>query len=109
MNRPHRRAHPRKRVELPVTIEMDSTTTEGRCTNMSLGGTFIALEGRPAFGSQMKLLLRFPGFPKERVLHATVRWEGQGGVGVQFSPLDAATTYELTEFLATCPAEPEEN
>jgi c-di-GMP-binding flagellar brake protein YcgR len=101
VNEPQRRAHRRARIDVDVIYSNSEAQTEARCDNMSLGGAFILTPAPLGFGVSIDVLIRFPGYSETRRLPATVRWRGTRGMGVQFSSLDAATTFELTEFLAS--------
>lgn len=93
-----RRRHIRKRVDLPVAIELGGERITAHLSDMSPGGAFIDTDVTPKFGTVVTLTIDLSGKPL--ALGATVRWAKPGGIGVQFGALGAKQTYALTEFLA---------
>ena len=101
----NRRKHTRKRVDVALTIQVgDNEPVSARANDMSVGGMFITGDAPFEFGAVVTLQISLPDLGTPVEAEATVRWVGGGGIGVQFAALGARATYEITEYVARCPA-----
>lgn len=104
----NRRKHTRKRVDLELTFQVEGgEAVAAHAKDMSVGGMFIITDSPPEFGALVTLQITFPKVTKPVQAEATVRWVGGPGIGVQFASLGGRATYEITEYLATCPSIPD--
>jgi hypothetical protein len=93
------RKHQRIPVHIVVTcIPSDGETFEGSVKDLSLGGMFVVSERRPAFASNVTLVLRGVA-ARELRLPAVVRWSGQLGFGVQFGLMGAYATHAILDLV----------
>ena len=73
-----------------ASAETASTRWDGRATDISLGGMFVATSTPLPFGSEAVVTI---GFPNERGMFSllgVVRWTREGGMGIQFGLLARA-------------------
>lgn len=93
------RKHHRVPVQFGVTcVPGDGEAFQGSVKDLSLGGMFVESEGRPAFGSNVTLVLRGVAARELRV-PAVVRWSAPRGFGVQFGMLGAYATHAILELV----------
>lgn len=91
-----KRRHPRKQIDVPVTVELDDGVAHaGRMTNIALGGAFIAIGVRSTIGSQAILRVAFPAAGFESKIQSTVRWTNPAGLGLEFASMGAKDTHAL--------------
>src|ERR1041384_7608796 len=83
----------RQHVRTPVALVVDYTGADdflGDYTeNLSRGGTFIHTGRELGIGSELQLVLSFPGLLQPIAVEAVVRWRRDGddpGIGVEFVP-----------------------
>ena len=95
-----RRRHPRVRVHLPVTLDLQGGgRIDAHVSDLSVGGAFIEAEASPPMGTQASLVIQMPG-DKQLAIDGTIRWAKPNGIGVQFGLLGVRETYALSEFLS---------
>ncbi|MCG8556681.1 MAG: PilZ domain-containing protein [Proteobacteria bacterium] len=95
MSRPKRRSHTRYACSLPVQIDAGEQTLRGVLLNVSLGGAFVDVVEKPAFGSEVLLRVKLPALREDALLPAFVRWRKETGIGVQFHSLRARAVWAL--------------
>ena len=82
-----RRTHDREPVTLFVEYDGADDFVGDYTENLSGGGTFVLTARTLDVGTQVKLVLGFPGLLESIGVEAVVRWarsEGEPGVGVEF-------------------------
>ena len=95
-----KRSHPRVPIGLDVTCEVkDGPAIAGHGKDISLGGMFIETSETPAFGTAVTIVIRLPGIPGDVRLPAVVRWNSEGGFGIQFGLLGARDTHAITRLM----------
>ncbi|HEX3772623.1 MAG TPA: PilZ domain-containing protein [Polyangiaceae bacterium] len=94
-NRRHQRA------VLDVTVEFarkgSDTRLRGRAKDISLGGMFIETDQPLEFASNVTVLVTLPGQKQGFMLPGVVRWNRDGGMGIQFGLIGARETHAITE------------
>lgn len=92
-----KRRHPRKEVSLAaeLLLEGESVRVEGRCQDLSIGGSYVVTAARAPFGTKISLWIQMAGAVIE--VAGIVRWNGVDGVGVQFGSMGAKATHEITQ------------
>jgi uncharacterized protein (TIGR02266 family) len=94
-NRRHQRA------ALDVSVEFvgkgADTRLRGQAKDISLGGMFIETSQPLAFGSDLTVHMTLPGQKQSFMLPGVVRWNRNGGMGVQFGLIGARETHAITE------------
>ena len=72
--------------------------------DLSVGGTYILSEHKPAFGTEVTLSMRLPALAERGkgagTLGGVVRWTRDDGFGVQFGPTGALETWALADYVA---------
>lgn len=97
-----KRRHFRKIIAYPVKFSAaDGRRADGTCHDFSLGGIAIETDSPAAFGAKVTVYMQLAGMSGESALEGIVRWNKDGIMGVQWSPMGARHTYALTEMLAT--------
>src|SRR5262245_54862995 len=85
-----KRKSDREAVTLFVEYEGADDLLGDYTENLSSGGTFVATNRDLPVGTQITLLLGFPGLIEPIAIEGTVRWtRGEGderGAGIEFSP-----------------------
>ena len=79
--------------------ETASTRWEGRATDISLGGMFVATSTPLPFGSEAVVTIAFPKQRGTFALLGVVRWTREGGMGIQFGLLGARETHAIANAL----------
>lgn len=92
-----KRVHERFDVRLPCTLIVPEGEIAASTRNASLGGVFVETSANVAFGSAIKLRIRFPSMHEDATLDVTVRWKTPDGVGVQFGSLRAIEVWALNQ------------
>jgi len=84
-----------------ISARDDDNEAEAVTRDISVGGVFVELPPPTPFlfGQRVFVWVRFPGTHVEMPLPATVRWIDQGGMGLQFQPMGARATHEITEIV----------
>ncbi len=87
--------------QLPVQLRIgDAPWVAATTRNVGIGGAFLLTDGvlaaPPAVGSELAVELILPG--RTHRLGATVRWRGDGGIGVQFLAVDIDVLLDLSEY-----------
>lgn len=87
-----KRRDTREPVALFVEYEGADDLVGDFTENLSSGGTFVATNRSLPVGTQVQLVLSFPGLLEPISIEGTVRWTrggntaGDGGAGIEFSP-----------------------
>ena len=87
-----KRRDPREAVTLFVEYEGADDLVGDFTENLSTGGTFVATSRELPLGTQITLVLSFPGLLEPISIQGTVRWsrgdgpEGDRGIGIEFEP-----------------------
>lgn len=68
---------------------------DGRATDISLGGMFVATSAPLPFGSEVVVSIAFPHQRGTFALSGVVRWTHEGGMGIQFGLLGARETHAI--------------
>ena len=94
----------RRQTRTPVNVPARYVTSEGlvrcRLANLSLGGALIQTAEPLAFGTKIELTIELPDEQGTVAVQATVRWNHNDSMGVQFGVMGAQETYRITEFVA---------
>lgn len=98
------RRHDRAAVTLVVEYEGADDFVNDYTENLSSGGIFINTARELEIGTDVKLVLSFPGLIHPINITGVVRWtraEGaENGVGVEFTDYEGASRDELEELIA---------
>src|SRR5687768_1531262 len=88
---PEKRRDNREPVTLFVEYEGADDLVGDYTENLSSGGTFVATTRELPIGTNIKLVLSFPGLLEPIALEGAVRWqrgggssEGEAGAGIEF-------------------------
>ncbi len=93
-----KRLHERITLRVPVTYSVPGgESVDANAKDLSLGGMFLAADSKPAYGTELTVLMSFPGEAQPMALSATVRWVSEDGFGVQFGLLGARATHRITQ------------
>jgi hypothetical protein len=96
----------RRRVDLPVTLELGGTRIEGRCRDLSLSGAFMTL-GSKASNGELRVgeegTVAFTVADRPLALRSRVVRQGPGaqaqvGVGLSFLGVEASTSVLLSRY-----------
>ena len=90
-----KRAHPRYQFRVPVQVSSDQGETSGYSVNVSLGGMLLEIPVPFPFGTKLNLRFRLPGIDSDTEVEATVRWNKENGIGLQFGSLRAKDVWAL--------------
>jgi hypothetical protein len=99
------RRHVRIPVRLDVIVVSPSGEDPGLCTDIGIGGMFIATEAAAEYGDEVMVLVEPPAARKLGLaattlcLPSTVRWHDSAGIGVQFGLLGAGETRGLIQLI----------
>src|SRR5215470_14135990 len=89
MSDQEKRRDPREPVTLLVEYEGADDLLGDYTENLSSGGTFVATNRELPIGTEVQLVLGFPGLLEPIAISGTVRWtrddEGGSGAGIEFS------------------------
>jgi type IV pilus assembly protein PilZ len=84
-------------------VKAATETTEGLARDISLGGMFVETPTPAQFGAEVVIHITLPaGKPNQTIdckLPGIVRWNRDGGMGVQFGNLGARETFAITEIV----------
>ncbi len=109
MVHPEKRQHPRHtgtRLRVRFSLGVQSPDTAAECSNISLGGMFITTGSPAPFQSTIRVVVDLPTTGAPIIVSAVVRWVTKEGMGVQFDPMGAQATHDLTEFLGSLAGPP---
>lgn len=85
-----KRKSDREPVTLFVEYEGADDLVGDYTENLSSGGTFVATTRELPIGTQITLVLGFPGLVEPIAVQGTVRWtrsdQGEAGAGIEFAP-----------------------
>jgi hypothetical protein len=91
-----KRRHPRKKIDVRVTIEIvEGEILDGRMTNIALGGAFVEVATTAGLGTPATLRVAFPASNFESKIGCTVRWVIASGIGLEFGSMGARDTHAL--------------
>jgi len=104
------RRHERQPVTLVVEYDGADDLVNGFTENLSSGGTFVNTDHEFEIGTEVRLVLSFPGLLKPISLVGVVRWtrggaepaegeEDERGVGIEFTALPAEEKTRFEELL----------
>ena len=95
-----KRLHPRKVVDIPVTITFEATQMQapGMCRDISIGGMFVETETKAAFGDKLSIQIAAHGGPL--TFPAIVRWTVATGLGLQFELVGARETHAIVQWMS---------
>ena len=93
------RRHSRAAVDVPVEFVGKGGTerSAGRARDISLGGMFIETDAPLPFSAEVIVHLTLPSQKAPFALPGVVRWNRNGGMGVQFGLIGARETHAITE------------
>jgi type IV pilus assembly protein PilZ len=93
------RRHARVPVDISVELAIRGSDerTQGRATDISIGGMFVRVEQPFSFNAAIVVYAQLPGQSETVVLPGVVRWVRDGGMGVQFGLLGARETHAITK------------
>jgi len=97
------RRHSRAVVDVPVEFVGKGATerTAGRARDISLGGMFIETDKPLPFSAEIIVHVTLPSQKAPFALPGVVRWNRDGGMGVQFGLIGARETHAITELTRT--------
>lgn len=91
----------RMAVQVAVSFQLKGgARMQGMSGNMNISGMFIETLTPGAFGEEVTVFLKLPGFKEEVPIKATVRWLERDGMGVQFASMGARETHGLTQLIS---------
>ena len=103
-----RRAHARAPVTLIVEYGSAAELVEDYTSNLSIGGTFVHTEREFTVGTEIDLVLSFPGLLRPLQLSGVVRRTASApnetGVGIEFKGYDDVARSQLAQVLAAIEA-----
>jgi PilZ domain-containing protein len=93
------RRHNRAAVDVPVEFVAKGGTerSAGRARDISLGGMFIETDTPLPFSAEVIVHLTLPSQKTPFAMPGVVRWNRNGGMGVQFGLIGARETHAITE------------
>jgi Tfp pilus assembly protein PilZ len=93
------RRHSRTALDMPVEFIGKGATERfaGRAKDISLGGMFIETSKPLPFSAEVTIHLTLPSQKTPFALPGVVRWNRDGGMGVQFGLIGARETHAITE------------
>ena len=93
------RRHSRSAIDVPVEFvgKGASERFAGRAKDISLGGMFIETADPLPFAAEVTVHVTLPSQKTAFALPGVVRWNRDGGMGVQFAPMGARETHAITE------------
>jgi hypothetical protein len=93
------RRHGRAPLDAPVefTLKGKSGVLSGRAKDISLGGMFIETPYPLGHNAELVVSVTVPGQSAPFAIPAVVRWQSEGGMGVQFGLIGARETHAITE------------
>lgn len=99
-----KRRHERQAVTLVVEYEGADDLVSDFTENLSSGGTFVNTPHEFEIGTEVQLMLSFPGLLEPIKLSGVVRWMRDGdedtrGVGLEFTEYDADVQGKLEELM----------
>jgi type IV pilus assembly protein PilZ len=86
-------------VEFSAKADDFLFSVEATGRDISLGGMFIETDIPCTFGELLLVYAALQRGSRLLVLPATVRWTSPSGMGVQFGPLGARDTHQISEFV----------
>jgi Tfp pilus assembly protein PilZ len=93
------RRHSRTAIDVLVEFVGKDATERigGRARDISLGGMFIETDRPLPFSAEVTVHLTLPSQKAAFALPGVVRWNRDGGMGVQFGLIGARETHAITE------------
>jgi type IV pilus assembly protein PilZ len=93
------RRHSRTALDVPVEFIAKGATERfaGRAKDISLGGMFIETTRPLPFSAEVTIHVTLPSQKAPFALPGVVRWNRDGGMGVQFGLIGARETHAITE------------
>jgi hypothetical protein len=93
------RRYNRATIDVPVEFVGKGSPERfaGRAKDISLGGMFIETDKPLAFGADLVVHITLPAQKTPFALPGVVRWNRNGGMGVQFGLIGARETHAITE------------
>src|SRR5262245_48834240 len=85
----NKRRYERVPCNLSVAVIAKGETYSAQLENISQGGALVIFPTNLSYGTQLAIQVRFPDRKEDSSLDATVRWFGDGRMGVQFGSLHA--------------------
>lgn len=80
-----------------MTVVHEGGEVETVTRNISLGGMYLITEAVLPYGAKVKLRFYLPALREEVTIDATVRWQKDDGIGVQFGSLRAREVWALNQ------------
>lgn len=97
----NRRSSTRHDVDVPATVAVAGGAPEScAIKNLSLGGALLAIR-KLTMGERVHLTFRIPTIEDPIQTAAVVRWNSDGGIGVQFDGLRARDVWALGKYFET--------
>jgi hypothetical protein len=93
------RRHSRTVIDASVEFVAKGGTEKfaGRARDISLGGMFIETDKPLPFAAEVTVHVTLPSQKTPFALPGVVRWNRDGGMGVQFGLIGARETHAITE------------
>jgi PilZ domain-containing protein len=92
-----RRVHERYDRRLNVIVVHDGGELPCVTRNVSLGGMYLLSEVALPYGARVRLRFHLPALKEDAEIEATVRWEKEDGMGVQYGSLRAREVWALNQ------------
>ena len=97
----NQRQHERVAIMIPVVLLHGETEIAAETRNMSVGGMLVACAANVAFGAAVRVRMTLP--TSEVDVPATVRWNRDGAIGLQFGSLRAKETWAINQLMKLAP------
>jgi uncharacterized protein (TIGR02266 family) len=100
------RAHPRRQVEIEITLQSESNFYAGFGQNLSEGGIFVATHALRPKGTRLDVAFTLPGNHRRIEVEGEVRWvraysetsDSPPGMGLSFVSLSAEDAQAIRAF-----------
>jgi hypothetical protein len=93
-----RRVHERYDRRLDVVVIHEDAEIACVSRNISLGGMLLdCTDANLPYGSKVRLKFHLPALREDANIEATVRWQREEGMGVQFGSLRAREVWALNQ------------
>lgn len=93
----NKRAYERFERHLRVRVSFDGREIVAVSRDISLGGIFLVTQEKVPISSEVKLHFRLPALKVESEISATVRFQNDDGIGLQFAQLRAKEVWALNQ------------
>ena len=85
-------------VDIACTLSVRDTPLQTVIKNLSVGGALVVYAERLPAAERVKLSFRLPGVEAPIEVAGTIRWCGDGSIGIQFDGLRAREVWSLNKY-----------